>query len=89
MKVQSPYSVTFYDSGKDKEVTVSNIDIAVTNNDFEQRVQDNKSRIYVLKPDYLQLILNDMELIMMYKKGSSDYSTRSLKKTQPIRLYQN
>ncbi|MAG49940.1 hypothetical protein CMO86_09920 [Candidatus Woesearchaeota archaeon] len=89
LKVQSPYPVTFYDDKTDREVSINDIAIAVTNNDFEQRVQNDKSRIYVLKPDYLQLVLNDMELIMMYKKGSSDYVTRSLKKTQPIRLYQD
>ena len=89
LKVQSQYSVTFYDSGKDREITINNIAIPVTNNDYEERVQKDKLQIYVLKSDYLQLVLNDMELIMMYKKGSSDYVTRSLKKTQPIRLYQD
>ena len=88
IRVQSPYTITYYDAGKATEVTTGNIAVAITNRSYEETVQREKTQIYVLKKDYIPLVLNDMELIMMYKKGSSDYVTRSLKSTQPIRLYQ-
>jgi hypothetical protein len=59
----------------------------VTNYEYENQLQEEKRNIYVLKPRYLNVIFNDMDTIMPYKKGSQQYVTENLKKGDNIRLY--
>ena len=60
----------------------------VTNLDYELGIQDERRIIWVLKGIYLNIILDDLEDIMTYKKGSSQYVTESLKRCDNIRLFQ-
>ena len=56
----------------------------ISNYEYEVRVNDDKRFIYILKPDYLQLYLNDMRRIMQYEK-SSQYINRNLASTENTR----
>ena len=56
----------------------------VSNYEYEVRKKDDKRLIYILKPDYLQLYLNDMRRIMQYEK-SSQYINRRLAATENTR----
>ena len=56
----------------------------ITNYEYEVRLNDEKRQIYVLKPDYLQLYLNDMRQIMKYQK-SSQYINKQLAATENTR----
>lgn len=60
----------------------------VTNYQHEERLEDDKRNIYILKPTYLNVIFNDIEEIMPYKKGGDQYITPTLKKGDNIRLYE-
>jgi len=59
----------------------------VTNYDYEIKLEDAKRNIYLLKPTYLNIVVNDMDNIMPYKKGSSQYISEDLKRGDNIRLY--
>ncbi len=39
----------------------------------EQKLNDDKRNIFLLKPLYLNIIFDDMDEIMEYKKGSTQY----------------
>ena len=56
----------------------------ITNYEYEVRVNDEKSNIFSLKPEYLQLYLADMRRIMQYEK-SSEYINRRLAATENTR----
>lgn len=56
----------------------------ISNYEYEVRMNDDKRFIYILKPDYLQLYLNDMRRIMQYEK-SSQYINRRLASTENTR----
>ena len=56
----------------------------ITNYEYETRLNDDKRLIYILKPEYLQLYLNDMRRIMQYEK-SSQYINRRLASTENTR----
>ena len=86
--VPSNYSVTFFDAGLGREVTKTNITTAVTNYEFESRINDAKSNIFVIKPDFLQLVVDDFVRAIEYKEGSTQFVSRTLKKTDNIRLFQ-
>tara|TARA_R100001463_G_scaffold102982_4_gene157307 strand:+ start:892 stop:1908 length:1017 start_codon:yes stop_codon:yes gene_type:complete len=60
----------------------------VTNYEHEEKIENAKRNIFVLKPEYLNVIINDLEEIMPYKKGGDQYLTPTLKKGDNIRLYE-
>ena len=82
------YSITYYDSGLGQEVTKSNLGIPVTNYDYENQIQADKRNIFVLKPIYLNVLFNDLDNIMLYKKGGDQYVNSTLKKGDNIRLFE-
>ena len=60
----------------------------VTNLQYEDEIQDQRRNIWVLKDRYINIALDDLEDIMTYKKGSSQYVNGSLKRGDNIRLFQ-
>lgn len=86
LEVSSPYSVSFYDYFVGYQVDSGNVAVPVTNYEYENKLEDDKRNIYVLKPFYLNIVMNDMGDIMPYKKGSSQYVSEELKRGDNIRL---
>ena len=60
----------------------------VTNYEYEFLIEENKRNIFALKPRYLNIIFNDLDDIMPYKKGGSQYVTASLKRGENIRIFE-
>ncbi len=83
------FAVTYYDQGLSSNVSATNISEAVTNLTYEDNIQDKKRNIFILKPEYLSVLFNDLEEIMEYKKGSTQYVDGTLKVGENIRLYPN
>jgi len=86
--VPSDYSVEFFDIGTESYVTRTNITTAITNYDYESKIENDKRNIFLLKNDYISIVLNDMEEIMKYKQGSTQYRSGTLKRGENIRLFQ-
>ena len=87
LQVESTYSVTFFDerAGDMKTVTPT---IPITNYQYEQKLNEEKRNIYLLKPKYLQVVRDDLEDLMIYREGSTQYVSETLKRAENIRLYQ-
>ena len=68
----------------------SNISIVrpVTNYEYEENLENKKREIFLLKPEYISVVLDDMRDISKYKKGSTEYVGETLKKAENIRLFQ-
>tara|TARA_B100001996_G_scaffold363897_1_gene332505 strand:+ start:350 stop:1024 length:675 start_codon:yes stop_codon:yes gene_type:complete len=87
MRVGAAQSVTYYDYFSDQQVTVTDVALPVTNYTYEAKINDDKRNIFILKPRYLNIIFDDMEEMMEYKKGSTQYVSRTLVRGENIRLY--
>ena len=87
LQVDSEFSVSYYDFFIDQQVDSGNIAIPVTNYEYEEKLENEKRNIYVLKPRYLNIIRDDLSNMMEYKEGSSQYKTETLKRADNIRLY--
>jgi len=87
LQVESNYSVSYYDFITDLQVTRNNIVEPVTNLVYEERLEDAKRNIFLLKPRFLNVVLDDLEDMMTYREGSSQYVTETLKRADNIRLY--
>jgi len=87
LHVDSSYSVSYYDNLTGEQVTTGNIATPITNYQYEEEIDNNKRNIFLLKPRYLNIVFDDMEEIMVYKKGSTQYVSESLKTGDNIKLY--
>ena len=80
-------SVSFFDEGLNQQVTKTNVASPVTNYMHEQKLNDKKREIFLLKPTYVNLLIDDLEEIMTYKKGSTQFLSRTLVQGDNIRLF--
>jgi hypothetical protein len=87
LQVDSSYSVSYYDFFIEQQITTGNISIPITNYEYEEEVENNKRNIFLLKKDYVGIVLNDMSEIMEYKEGSTQFVNETLKRADNIRLY--
>ncbi len=87
LEVPSDFSITYYDSGRGVEDEVVNSAVAVTNYTYEDRIQENKRNIFLLKDRYVGLVIEDLKEIMPYKKGSTQFVSKTLARGENIRLY--
>jgi len=77
----------FFDNGSYHTIPVANMIQSVTNYEYELKKDEEKRNIYLLKNNFLNVIFNDMDEIMPYKKGAAQYVSDTLKKGENIRLY--
>jgi len=91
LQVPKDFSMEFLDVnlGVYTEVggTADPITTAVTNQEYEINLQNERRNIYVLKQEYLSIVLNDMDIIMPYKTGSTQYMSETLVRGENIKLY--
>jgi len=88
LEVDSNYSISFYDDRIEGMTTVNSPVIEVTNYMYEDRLQDDRRNIFLLKPRFLNVVKDDLEEMMLYKKGSTQYKSETLKTADNIRLFQ-
>ena len=80
-------SVSFFDEGLNQQVTKTDVASPVTNYMHEQNLNDKKREIFLLKPEYVNLLIDDLQEIMTYKKGSTQFIDRTLVQGDNIRLF--
>ena len=85
LKVDSNFQVTY--AKTDYSLVTTNPTQPITNYEYEEKVDNDKRNIFILKSRYLNIVFDDMEEIMQYKKGSTQYVSESLKTGDNIKLY--
>ena len=87
LQVPQDYSVTFFDFFIGANEIKSNITTTITNYDYEEKIENDKRHIFILKSRYLSVVYDDMIELMEYEKGSTQYVSETLKRADNIRLY--
>lgn len=87
LKEYVPYYIESNDPRLNKDVLYTNITVPVTNYQVEEKINDEKRNIFVLKQSYLGIVLSDLDKIMRYRKGSPQFLRENLKRADNIRLY--
>ena len=88
LEVSADFTTTFYDYFISGMVTKLDITRPVTNYQYEEKIQNKKREVYILKQEYVSVVLDDINELMPYKKGSTEYIDKTLKRAENIRLYQ-
>ena len=86
-KVGVAQSVSYYDDALGQHVRATDIAIPVTNFTHEEKLNNDKRNIFVLKSSFLNIIFDDLEGIMEYKKGSTQYVSETSVRGDNIRLF--
>jgi len=87
LRTEEMYSFTYYENSTQQNVTVSNASEAISNYVDAIRKEEAKRNIFVLKPEYLNVLTNDIEKIMQYKEGGEQYVSPTLKQGDNIKLF--
>ena len=88
LEVDSNFSITYFDEKTEGMTTVNSPVIEVTNYMYEDRLQDDRRNIFLLKRRFLNIVKDDLEEMMLHKKGSTQYKSETLKTADNIRLFQ-
>ena len=88
VRVSAAQSVSYFEPLNEEQITVNPVSKAITNYQYEQDINDKKRRIFLIKPIYLNVVFDDLEEMMVYKKGSTQYVSESLKRADNIRLFE-
>jgi len=88
VRIPIDYQIEYYDSSIRRNVLITNIAIPVTNYQYEERLDNKKRNIFLLKSKYVAIVMDDLERIMPYKEGSTQYVSRTLKKGDNIKIYE-
>lgn len=87
LRTEEMYSFTYYENSTQQNITVSNASEAISNYVDAIRKEEAKRNIFVLKPEYLNVLRNDIERIMQYKEGGEQYVSPTLKQGDNIKLF--
>ena len=91
LEVPKDFSIKFFDANLGSYTEVGGagnlITSEVTNYEYEVNLQDEKRNIYLLKQNYLNIVLTDMDRMMAYKTGSTQYVSETLVRGENIKIY--
>lgn len=82
------YSVSYYDYLLDADTIITNVTVPVTNYQLEEQRENEKRNIYVLKANYIGVIIEDIDRLMPYDQGTIQYKSKFLKRCDNPRLYE-
>ena len=96
LQVPSDWTYTFFDSAmgqhlsslKEYNTVQNNPVVSITNYDYENKIENEKRNIYLLKEGYINIVKDDLNEELKYKKGGTQYVSPTLKRGENIKLYQ-
>ena len=89
LEVPSTFTITYFDTGLGVQQTVTTeIVTEITNQVYEDGLNDAKRNINIIKPRFIGLIIEEIEKAMKYPKGSTQYVSKKVVKGENIRIYE-
>ena len=89
LEVPSTFNITYFDTGLGVQQTVTTeIVTEITNQVYEDGLNDAKRNINIIKPRFIGLIIEEIEKAMKYPKGSTQYVSKKVVKGENIRIYE-
>ena len=89
LEVPSTFTITFFDPGLGVQETVTTeIVTEITNQVYEDKLNDSKRNINLIKPKFIGLVIEEIEKVMKYPKGSTQYVSKKVVRGENIRIYE-
>jgi len=83
-QVNADFTFNYSQGGSNYSLSGDEILTSYTNYDYEVKVNEEKRNIFVLRKEYLEMIMNDLRQIMTYT-NSSQYVSKTMKMGANIR----
>ncbi len=64
LEVPSDFSFTYYDEETDLSTTITDTNTGITNYQYEQRIQDKKRSIFLLRPQLIATAVSDIKRLL-------------------------
>jgi len=87
LEVPSDFSFSYFDVALQQQKIVTGITKSVSNYEYEVNIQDDKRNIFILRDTLIQTVINEIQKLMTYPEGSSQYVNRNIVKGENINLY--
>lgn len=83
------YYYEYYDGGFGYTISVPSTDFInpVTNYQYEINKEEKKRNIFLLKPQYFNTLLQNLEGVMTYKEGGTQFINRKLKRGDNTKIF--
>lgn len=88
LQVDQTFSIQHFDLQLRQNMVYQNVTRAVTNYEYEYQIDENKRNIFLLKDNYVNIAKDNLEQMMIYEQGSTQYVSETLKRADNIRLYE-
>lgn len=88
LQVDPTFSIQHFDPQLRQNMVYNNVTKAVTNYEYEYQIDENKRNIFLLKGNYVNIAKDNLEQMMIYEQGSTQYVSETLKRADNIRLYE-
>ena len=86
LEVPSNFTFEYFDTGT--VLKKQNVASVVSNFDYEDRIQLQKRNIFLLKPRFLNIAIQNLDDLMKYRKGSTQYVSKKVVRGDNVRIYQ-
>tara|TARA_R100001443_G_scaffold89201_3_gene95700 strand:+ start:1780 stop:2445 length:666 start_codon:yes stop_codon:yes gene_type:complete len=87
LEVPSDYSISYFDIGLQQQRTITETNRSVSNYDYEFNIQTEKRNIFILRDTLIQMVISEIQELLTYPAGSSQYVNRRTVKGENINLY--
>lgn len=88
LQVDPTFSIQHFDAQLERNMVYNNVTKGITNYEYEVQIEENKRGIFLLKRNYINIVKDGLEEMMLYKQGSTQYRGETLKRADNIRLYE-
>lgn len=84
LEVDEGFTYTF---SHGNQIITENPTVPVTCYEYEEKLENKKRQLFLLKPQYVHIVLDDLDEMMKYARGADNYINKKLKRADNIRLY--
>lgn len=85
--VNKDYKISYFDQDLNSDVErTTDLITPITNYEYEENIENKKRNIFVLKKQYIGIVLRDLEEQMKYKPGTTQFINSNLKRVENIKL---
>jgi|TARA_B100000073_G_scaffold344769_1_gene352286 hypothetical protein len=87
LEVPSDFSISYFDMTLKQQRTLTDVKQSISNYEYEFNIQNEKRNIFILRDTLIQIVVSEIQELMAYPIGSSQYVNRRTVKGENINLY--
>ena len=87
LEVPSDYTISYFDISLKQQRNITKTNKSVSNYDYEFKIQTEKRNIFILRDTLIQRVISEIQELLTYPEGSSQYVNRRTVRGENVNLY--